>query len=523
VWRVHQIHQCPKGTLYAEQGPVSSVRSCCFPTTLIALIVFFACAISTAAGQNVKGQDPIGIHLLKHRLMVKPDFEAGALEATSVLTIANASGKEVKTISAILHHMLEVTAANTSDGKALRYTQEVVPMADDKATRVRHVQVALDEPLLPGVSISLEIKYQGRLAGYEDAGRAYLKDRVGREFTIIRLDCFAYPLVCSPSMADFVKSVLWDLGHGWDYLLEVTVPEQYVVANGGKLLGRNHENGTITYTYANMKPAWRIDACIAKYDVLENDDASAKVFFLSGNKVDAQRSLDALMRSMDCYSEWFGPLAGIDGFSIIEVPDGYGSQADVTSILQESKAFKGEMHMLYHEVSHLWNPPTLDANPSRFESEGLACFLEYLLVEKLDNTPGYLEKGLKQRRNGFRAQCRSKPDLKDISVAEYGVRDCTEASYTKGPIAFWLLYEIVGEGAFFDSYKRFRQDCGDKGGTLADFMATVKSVSGMDLQRFADEWIYGTRSSEYLLSDMSLQQVLEVYAAESGDSTESRR
>ncbi|MFC1543556.1 M1 family aminopeptidase, partial [Candidatus Neomarinimicrobiota bacterium] len=211
------------------------------------------------------------------------------------------------------------------------------------------------------------------------------------------------------------------------------------------------------------------------------------------------------------------------GFTVIEVPSGYGSQTDFTCILQESEAFKGELHFLYHEVSHLWNPPSLDQNPSRFQSEGLACFLEYLLAERLDGKAGSLENGLALYREQFRAQCQRNPKFKDVPIAEYGAQDCTEASYTKGPLAFWLLYRLIGEQSFIDTYRRFYQEYGGKGATLEDFITTVKKVAGKDLQKFFDEWIYGTQSSDYLLGDMSLKQILELYVVEQGAPADAER
>jgi hypothetical protein len=472
----------------------------------------------------------LDLQTLKRTLVVKSDYRTGTLDATSVLTISNVSAKPVRIIPVILYHELEVTAARALDGGSLGFTQQVVTLAGAGKMLVRHLQIELQEPQVPGATLSLAIEYEGRLAGYVEAGRTYVKDHVSREFTIIRFDCFAYPMVCCPSMGSLIKTIHRDMRLGWDYLLEVTVPENLVVANGGKLRGKTCANGEITYSYTNMKPTWRIDVCIAEYEVAERHGVPAKVFFLSGHGAEAQRVLAALVRSMERYSRWFGRLSGTDSFSVIEVPSGYGSQADVTCILQESEAFKGELHFLYHEVSHLWNPPSLDQSPSRFESEGLACFMEYLLAERLDGEAGSLEQGLALYRKRFRAQCQEMPDLKDIPIADFGAQDCTEASYTKGPIAFWLLYELIGEQTFIDSYRCFREEYGGKGASLKDFMATARNVAGNHLQKFSDEWIYGTQSSDYLLGDMPgdmpLKQILELYAAEeraSADADKPRR
>jgi len=128
------------------------------------LFALVTCAASSQASIPESGQVDLDIHTLKRTLIVRPNYETGALDATSALTISNPSGKPVRTIPVILYHMLEVTAAHTPNGKALRFTQQVVPMAGVEKMLVRHVQIALDKPLLPGATLSLEIKYHEKLA-----------------------------------------------------------------------------------------------------------------------------------------------------------------------------------------------------------------------------------------------------------------------------------------------------------------------------------------------------------------------
>ena len=489
---------CPQRSLFG-----------CILTILFTLAI---CTISSQAIAQQSSQTDVDIRTLKRTLIIRPDFETGTLDASSVLTISNESKESLKAISAILYHRLEVSAVRDGDGKDLQFTQRVVPMADFEKMLVKHIQISLDEPMSPGETLSLDIKYHGKLGGYTEIGRAYLKDHVSEEFTIIRLDCLAYPIACSPSMAAFVETAYLDLRLGWDYLLEVTVPENVVVASAGRLLGKALADGMVTYSYKNTKPAWRFDVCIGDYQILENDATSSRIFCFLEHKAQAQKVLNALEVSSELLSKWFGPLAEDEGLTVIEVPSGYGSQTSSTCIIQESEAFKGgQLHFFYHEVSHLWNPVPLDPQPSRFESEGLACFLEYLLPEKLDGQTGSLQKGLAQCRSKFRSQCRQNHKLKEIPISQYGIQDCTDASYSKGAIAFWVLYRLVGEQTFIDIYRSFRQEYADKGATLEDFVSTVKKCSGKNLQKYFAEWIYGAQSSQYLIDDLSLEQIVELY------------
>jgi hypothetical protein len=116
-----------------------------------------------------------------------------------------------------------------------------------------------------------------------------------------------------------------------------------------------------------------------------------------------------------------------------------------------------------------------------------------------------------QCREKFRVQCRKNPRLKDVPIAEYGAQGCTDASYSKGAIACWLLYRLMGESAFLEGYRIFCQEHARRGASLDDFVTAMKKASTKDLGKFCAEWIYGTRSSEYLLGDLSLEQILGAY------------
>jgi hypothetical protein len=433
------------------------------------------------------------------------------LDAKATLTISNDSNESARAVSAVLYHKLEVTAICISGGRSLPFTQQVLPLPDFQKMLVRYVQITLDDPLPAKATLSVEIRYHGSLAGYVETGTRYVKDRVGSDFTIIRPDCLAYPVISQPSLAALNAAAIRDARQGWDYVLDVTVPEPLVVANGGRLLGTRRVNGQITWSYTNARPAWRIDACIARYRVLENEGASLKVFFLLDHEAGARRALDALERSVELLSQWLGPLPASDSFVLIQLPSGYGSQTDHTCILEENEAFQGELHNLYHEASHRWNPPPIEPAPCRLETEGTATLFEYLLTERLEGKTGSLLKAMLACRKEFCNQCQRNPRLKDLPIAEYGTQNCTDASYTKGAVACWVLYRLVGERAFLDACRSLYQTHGKQGATLDDFMTAMRTASGQDLRKFSDEWIRGARSSEHLLSDISLEEIFNLY------------
>jgi hypothetical protein len=423
----------------------------------------------------------------------------------------NSSNKSVRHIPAILYPLLKVTAAKNEAGVKLPFSQEVLPFDEEEKKKVNYIDIVAKDPIPAGEKTTVQIEYEGQMGGYVDVGYRYVKDHVSEEFTIIRPECHAYPIIGYPSEKALYESILKYFKKGFDYSIEVTVPEDMVVANGGKLVGKTIKNGMATYMYKNIKPSWRMDVCVARYGILEDKDSGLEIYYLVNDESAAKKVLDAMKRSHTLFTKWFGELKNRESLTVIELSNSYGSQVDVTCILLEREAFGDNLHQVYHEVSHLWNPAPLEDLPSRFETEGLASFIEFLVAERFENKEGILKKGLDKKRRDFRQQCQWKSEFKKVPIADYGKEDLTQASYSKGMIAFYILYRLVGEETFIDIVRTFYQKYGESGATLEDFMKLAKESSKIDLTEFFREWIYGVESSGYLLSNMSMEDIVAEY------------
>jgi len=223
--------------------------------------------------------------------------------------------------------------------------------------------------------------------------------------------------------------------------------------------------------------------------------------------------LKAMSTVLQLFTNWFGPADDFQGFAIIEIPEGYGSQTDVTSILQTADAFqkRDNLTALYHEISHIWNVRANDPLPSRFESEGLAMFLQYLVQEKLDNKADALQSGYDRLSNRFIQQCERNPKCNDVPIIKYGDEGLTDLSYTKGMLFFYLLYHVMGEDDFLDVMGTFYQKHNKTGATSEDFLKHVRERSKHNLDKLYDEWIYGTESSRLVLDGMPVKDLIQRY------------
>lgn len=320
---------------------------------LILMIVFLAfslASLSRAEAHSFLGKK-IVLKTVNYKLDMKIDYESEKIFASCELSVLNPSSEPISQIPLILYRLMKVTSVEDEQGTDLSFAQQILAYEDWEKLQVNYIEISLINPIQQGEKKTIKIKYEGYLFGYSETGMLYLKDRVDEEITIIRPDCLAYPQVGYPSWKINRASSL----QSFDYLISITVPKSLVVANGGRLVGRTRKGEWATYYYRNSQPAWRIDIAIAEYSILEDKARRLRIFYFQEEDEEAQKVFEALKKAMDFSANWFGPWEDFQGFSIIEVPPGFGSQVDVTGIIQTKEAFKREnqLYELYQEIVNI--------------------------------------------------------------------------------------------------------------------------------------------------------------------------
>jgi len=439
-------------------------------------------------------------------LAIEVDFEEPKIRGTGRLTVRNTSDHPVNHVPLMLYRMMTVTDLTSLDGTPLRFTQQIVPFEDWEQLQVNHVAVETAS-FGPGEETTISIAWEGYLYGYAEAMR-YVRDHIDPEYTAVREETKSYPVVGYPSWRATTLAGLPD----FDVELRVTVPDTLIVAYGGELLGVERASGKATYHYRSFRPSWRIDIAIAPYEIMERD--GLKLFYFAEDRLRAEAVAGGFVRAMDQYTEWFGPLYDFGGYAIIEVPTGYGSQASVSNIMLQAAAFQNsdELTQLYHEASHLWNVELTDRPSPRWD-EGLAMFLQQLLIDVFagDENLGAVEGLAGRLRDRLRTQFENEPRLGEIPPIEYGNEDVTDLSYRVGMLMFGVLYRLIGQDGLNELVGGFYQEYHAAGASTADFVARASGVASLDLDRFFQDWLYGTGYTRFLDGNLTLAEIADTY------------
>lgn len=449
-----------------------------------------ATLIASLQSQSAPIETTVVFQPIRYNLEIKVDIPNQELVGRARITVANATQRPVRGGEFLLYRLLRVSGVSDAVGKPLSFTQPVVEFVDQTTLQVRQLNVALRTPLAPGQSTVVVVDYRGALRGYSETGMLYVRDHIDTAYTLLRMDAFAYPIPGVPSHLANRRAGL----PTYDYDARITVPEGFTVANGGQLIGTATNGGWTTFEYRNLKPAWRMDFAVARFGIKQG--GAVRVFYLPDDSVGGARLFDVMSRTLETYTRWFGPLSASPQFSLIEIPDGWGSQADVTSILQAAAAFRNpkRQYELYHELSHLWNVSETNRPPVRW-NEGLATFLEDVTTDSLERrvtTDSSADRLAAWLTNRVKQNAR----LSKVPMVDYGQAQMTDYSYSVGALMFYTLYRLMGHQAFTKliatTYQRYKTTSLSND----DFVRLANELSRVPLDAVFRDWLYSTRWSE---------------------------
>jgi len=432
------------------------------------------------------------------------DYDAEVFRGTARLELRNPSTESVREASLLLYRLLRVKSVRDDRGREPAFRQAVVAFEDFGQLQVNQVLVTLPEPLAPGGRTAIELRYEGPLLGYAETGMRYIQDRVDSAFTILRADAYAYPEPGYPSSRVNRSAPQPE----FSYSARITVPNGLTVANGGRLEGTDTAGKVVTFRYASRRPSWRMDFAIAKYTGISS--GAVRVFHLPGDSLGAAGVARAAGVALDLFKRWFGPLRESAALTFIEIPDGWGSQSDVTTIIQSAAAFKDpEQHReVYHEISHLWNVPPTD-RPSPRWNEGQASFLEYLVTQEVTGKP-LVDARASQLVDWLRGELPKREAWRTVPLVDYGRTGMTDLSYSVGALYFDLLYRLAGREAFNRIIGGFYAGFGTSGGSTKDLADVVRKTAGMDLSALNNDWLFTTAWADRVARSANIRE-LEAY------------
>jgi aminopeptidase N len=154
--------------------------------------------------------------------------------------------------------------------------------------------------------------------------------------------------------------------------------------------------------------------------------------------------------------------------------------------------------IIAHELAHQWfgNKTTCFNWENIWLNEGFATYGQAIYHEEAEGQESYDNFIKSTMSNAKQAEGTIYvTDVANINQIFDGNR-----SYAKGCIVLHMLRGVVGDSAFFSILKTYSAAFAYKNAVTQDFQNVAENVSGLDLEYFFREWIYGENYPVYNVS-----------------------
>ena len=266
----------------------------------------------------------------------------------------------------------------------------------------------------------------------------------------------------------------------------------------------DNNNGTKTYIWKSRYPIanYLISLAISNYSVYTiyynysaTDSMPVVNYIYPEDLEEVKPELDKTTKMLEIFGKLYGEYPFIkEKYGHAEFGSGGMEHQTITSIGIINQG------VIAHELTHQWfgDKVTCKNWENIWLHEGFATYGEGLYYEFSNDTTSF---------NSFLSYNMSRAKKADGHVYVDDVSSINEIfdgnkSYSKGAIVLHMLRGIVGDSVFFNILKNYADDpqLAYGNATTEDFERVAEATSGLPLNYFFNQWIYGENYPKYILT-----------------------
>jgi aminopeptidase N len=272
----------------------------------------------------------------------------------------------------------------------------------------------------------------------------------------------------------------------------VTVPEGLTAVANGELASTTRSGGSVTYTWRARDPMATYLAMVdvGRFKVRSGRTPGGIPVYVA---VDAAADPDGLgpvyrntVEITDAWAKLFGPYPfSSTGAVVDDAPVQFALETQTRPEYVPGMA--AIPTVIAHELSHQWFGDSVSVTRwgDMWLNEGFATYAEWLWDERTDP-----RQTVRRRFDTLYSQTRS-TDLWKVAPAAPGrAKLFGRAVYDRGAMTLQALREKVGDDRFFAILRSWAAEHRHGSATTSQFIALAQRVSGTDLHRLFQVWLY---------------------------------
>lgn len=282
------------------------------------------------------------------------------------------------------------------------------------------------------------------------------------------------------------------------YRFELTVPKGLTAIANGTLLETIPSDNQDTFIWSESAPMapYLATVVVGKYQRIDAPavgNVKIRHYIIAGD-FDYSQDLDKTGSMLQYYSDIIGPYPFDEfGYVIILSNDTQatlGMETQTMVMVSREWMLSSQVEgLLAHELAHQWfgDSVSLSGWSEVWLKEGLATYLMYMWLDHqgyVDLSTLLGDSEINMTTAGYMI---NQPLNHPLGSDMYGGN-----TYDKGAWVFHMLRQEIGEQNFFNLlHKYYRRFAGGNAST-ADLQKVAEEISGLDLNAFFQEWVYGS-------------------------------
>ncbi|MEV0399775.1 M1 family metallopeptidase [Actinoallomurus sp. NPDC050550] len=274
----------------------------------------------------------------------------------------------------------------------------------------------------------------------------------------------------------------------------VTVPRGLTAIANGRPTGTRTTGDSTTYSWREDSPMATYLAMVdvGRFKVRTGRTPGGIPIYAAVDPAITTTTVDKLYdttaRVTDTWAKLFGPYPfGSTGGVVDDVQVGFALETQTKP--EYGGPMGGDPTTIAHELSHQWfgDSVTLTHWSDIWLNEGFATYAEWIWGERNGTGPSV------QTQFDQRYRQTDSPDLWSVPPAAPGrTRLFGRSVYERGAMTLHALRQKVGDATFFAILRAWTSQHRHGNATTPQFIALAERMSGKDLGRFFQVWLYGT-------------------------------
>ncbi len=377
--------------------------------------------------------------------------------------------------------------------------------------------IDLLEDLLPGDRVEISLQFELLVPK--------VKVRFGYDSDGDYLLSHWYPILCGYQKNRLID---WEyhansefFSNFASYSVVLELPSDFAVGSTGNLRLVD-KNDKVAVWHAEDEPV--IDfafACGPGFEILESDTLGIKIHYLLKTKnVELYNRIDKITKySLGYCSERFFKYP-YRNFTVVDFGPGAGGlelPGLISIAVPESRSMRASVYLdntIAHETAHQWFYATIATN--EFEEpwldEGLTSYITSKIARSFGDGRGFIELSgydvsLDELSRTF-ALVGKAPYPINLKSWEYpGLMNYTSAVYTRALLVLQTLEGIIGDSLFALALRDFAEDYRFGHPDGEDFISSISSSAGLNLNDFFLQFINGTARVDYGVTSLRYDEV----------------